>query len=78
MRVTRKMRFDYRMNDAAETREVNKTRKIPERARRDARMMAKVKAGSLPYTPQVMSWLSRQLDKPSSKITEADIKSLKA
>ena len=78
MRVTRKMRFDYRMADAAETRAVNKTRKIPERARRDARMMAKVKAGSLPYTPQVMSWLSRKLDKPSSKITQADIKSLKA
>lgn len=78
MRVTRKMRFDYRMSDAAETREVNKTRKIPERARRDARMMAKVKAGSLPYTPQVMSWLSRQLDKPASKITATDVKSLKA
>lgn len=77
MRVTRKMKFDYRMADAAETRERNKRKKNPERARRDARMMAKLSAGSLPYTPDVMSWLSRKLDKPSSKITDADIKALK-
>ena len=76
MRVTRKMRFEYRMADAAATRAVNKTKKIPERRRRDARMLAKVQAGELPYTPDVMSWLSRKLGKPSRKITPQDVQSL--
>lgn len=76
--ITRKMRFEYRMTNAAETRRVNAIRKTAERNRRDARMLAKIKAGSLPYTPDVMSWISRTLDKPSSKITPADIKKLTA
>lgn len=76
--ITRKMRFEYRMTNAAETRDVNAVRKVAERSRRDARMLAKVKGGSLPFTPDVMSWLSRKLDKPSSKITPADLKALTA
>jgi hypothetical protein len=51
-------------------------RKAKETARRDARLTAVVKAGSPPYTPDVMSWLSRKLDKPSRKITAADVKQL--
>ena len=51
-------------------------KKIAERTRRDARITAVVKAGSPPYTPDVMSWLSRKLDKPSRKITAEDVKSL--
>jgi len=47
-----------------------------ERARRDARMVVAVRAGKLPYAPTVMSWLSRKLDKPSTKITSADVKTL--
>jgi hypothetical protein len=45
-------------------------------ARRDARMTAVVKAGPPPYTPDVMSWLSRKLDKPSSRITAEDVRKL--
>jgi hypothetical protein len=49
-------------------------KKHAERARRDARMTAVVKAGSPPYTPDVMSWLSRKLDKPARKIRAEDLK----
>ena len=62
--------------DAAETNAVNRIRKASERARRDRRMAEIVRAGSLPYTPAVMSWLSRKLDKKSTRITPEDIKSL--
>jgi len=62
--------------DHAATRIVNRVYKDSERTRRDARMVAMVKAGKFPYAPMVMSWLSRKLDKPSSKITEADLKTV--
>jgi hypothetical protein len=39
-------------------------------------MLEKIKARSLPYTPAVMSWLSRKLEKPSSRITPQDVQSL--
>lgn len=67
-----------RRTDAAETKGVNTVRKDKERARRDARMMEMVRKGSLPYSPTVMSWLSRKLDKPSTRITPQDAKSLVA
>ncbi len=71
-------RFKIRATDAAEAKRVNREFKNKERDRRDVRMAAMVKAGSLPYTPDVMSWLSQKLDKRSSKITDADIKTLLA
>ncbi|HNO79387.1 MAG TPA: hypothetical protein PKN33_15155 [Phycisphaerae bacterium] len=76
MKVTRSMFQRYRMQDAAETKARNNIVKTKENARRDARMMETVKSGSLPYTPAVMSWLSRKLDKPSSKLTQEDIAKL--
>jgi hypothetical protein len=77
-KITRKMRFEYRMTNAAETKAINKVRKAREGKRRDARMLARLEAGSLPYTPDVMSWLSRKLDKASSKITQAEVAKLKS
>ena len=65
-----------RREDACTTKARNKTVKSDERERRDARMMEKVQAGSLPYTPIVMSWLSRKLDKRAIRITPEDVKSL--
>ncbi len=65
-----------RREDACETKARNKTVKADERQRRDARMMEKVQAGSLPFTPVVMSWLSRKLDKRAIRITPEDVKSL--
>jgi hypothetical protein len=76
MKVTRSQFMAYRLRDAIETKIVNSKRKIAERGRRDARIMAQVKSGSLPFTPEVMSWLSRKLDKPSRKITDQDLQSL--
>lgn len=62
--------------DAIETKGRNVVYKSKERIRRDGRMLAAIKAGKPPYAPAVMSWLSRQLDKPSTKITAQDVKGL--
>jgi hypothetical protein len=69
----RRIRREQRRVDMAESRLRNGVLKVKERARRDARMLAVVKKGKLPFTPPVMSWLSRQVDKPSRLITQADI-----
>ncbi len=66
-----------RRSDAAATKVCNRVRKKAERTRRDARMIAKIKTGTFPYTPPVMSWLSRQLDMKSTRITPDDVARLK-
>ncbi len=63
-------------SDAEATKLANKIPKGKERARRDVRMIEKVKAGDPPYTPAVMSWLSCKLDKKAARITPEDIKAL--
>jgi len=78
MKVTRSMFRRYRQEDAIATKSVNSARKAKERIRRNARMMQKISGGSLPYSPVVMSWLSGQLDMPTNRITQEDIKKLKA
>ncbi len=74
------MRRMYRkrivQENARTTKAENWIVKGKERARRDARMAAKLAAGSLPYTPVVMSWLSRKLDKQSSLITQQEVQTL--
>ena len=77
-KVTRSMFHRYRQEDAAATKARNIVVKTKERTRREARMLAVIEAGSLPYTPNVMSWISRKLDKPASKITQEDLAALKA
>jgi hypothetical protein len=62
--------------DAIETMAKNRVFKARERERRTGRMLATVKAGRLPYAPTVMSWLSRELEKPAKKITPEDVKTL--
>ena len=57
----------------AESRIRNGLVKIKERARRDSRMIDTLKQGKVPYGPAVMSWLSARLDKPSTRITQADV-----
>ena len=64
--------------DAIETKATNIIYKTKERTRRDARMMDTVKSGKLPFAPAVMSWLSRQLDKPAARITSEDLKALQS
>ncbi len=62
--------------EARATKVRNRVFKDRERDRRDARMMSLVRAGKPPYSPAIMSWLSRRLDKPAAKITSADIKTI--
>jgi hypothetical protein len=72
----RRIRREQRREDMRESRHRNGILKAKERARRDSRMLGLVKNGKLPYTPPVLSWLSVQLDKPASRITQADVDQL--
>ncbi len=65
-------------SDAAAQKLVNRGIKTKERERRDVRMVEKLKARSLPYSPTVMCWLSEKLGKPSTRITPEDVQSLLA
>jgi hypothetical protein len=69
----RRIRREQRAFDMALSRRVNGMLKMKERIRRDARLTELVKKGKLPYTPAILSWLSVKLDKPSSRIGQADI-----
>jgi len=65
-----------RRQDAAETAVRNRAIKSAERKRRDARMIDRLRKGTLPYAPAVMSWLSDRLDKKANRITTEDVKPL--
>jgi hypothetical protein len=69
----RRIRREQRQTDMKESRLRNGLLKVKERARRDARLLDTLQKGKLPYGPHVMSWLSLQLDKPSTRITQADV-----
>jgi hypothetical protein len=72
----RRVRRMQRQADMKTSRRKNGVVKKKERARRDLRMATILKAGKLPYIPSVMSWLSVQLDKQSTRITQADVDGL--
>jgi hypothetical protein len=72
----RRIRREQRRADMAESRHRNGILTAKERARRDNRMRATIKAGKLPYAPAVMSWLSSQLDKPARLITQEDVRKI--
>ena len=72
----RRIRREQRQVDQADSRLRNGIVKVKEHARRDARLLAAVKQGKLPYLPHVMSWLSVKLNKPSRLITTDDIAKL--
>jgi hypothetical protein len=69
----RRIRRMQRQLDMKTSRRKNGVLKVKEHVRRETRMKKIIKAGKLPFTPPVMSWLSMQLDKPSTCITQADI-----
>ncbi len=70
----RRIRREQRQFDMALSRRTNGLVKQKERIRRRKRMLDLIKvSGQLPYTPAVMSWLSAELDKPSTRITQADV-----
>jgi hypothetical protein len=72
----RRIRREQRRVDMDLSRRTNGMRKMGERERRNARMTELLKKGKLPYTPSIMSWLSVQLDKPASRIVQADVDGL--
>lgn len=72
----RRVRREQRRFDMKQSRLRNGVVKAKERQRREQRLFDKIKAGKLPYTPVVMSWLSAKLDKPSRLITQADVEQM--
>jgi hypothetical protein len=72
----RRIRREQRRFDMNLSRQTNGMRKDKERERREKRMITIIKAGKFPYTPPVMSWISVQLDKPASRILQADVDQL--
>ena len=75
-RMSTASRMDRARNNAAISRTVNGHLKRKERASRDKRMAELIQKGTFPYTPAVMSWVSTQLGKPASQVTEAEAKAL--
>ena len=73
---TRRDRLDNRLAKATKTRRQNSPIKTRERSRRAATIIGLIKRSKPPYTPAVMSWLSRELAKPAKKITPEEIKTL--
>jgi hypothetical protein len=74
--LRRKTRLDSRREYQKNTRRAKGVLKNAERTRRDERIIAKIRSTEAPYSPEVQSWLSAQLGKPSSRITDADVKAL--
>jgi hypothetical protein len=74
----RRIRREQRRHDMAESRIVNGHQKQKERVRRQVRMVDLIKKGKFPYTPSIMTWISVQLHKPASRITEDEVKKLVA
>jgi hypothetical protein len=72
----RRIRREQVRVDQNLSRRTNGMLKMYERERRLVRMTEILKKGKLPYTPAVMSWLSAQLDKPSTRIVQADVDAL--
>ena len=74
----RRIRREQRRFDQNLSRRVNGMKKDDERERRTLRMKELIGKGKFPYTPVIQSWLSQELDKPTSRITEDDVKKLLA
>jgi hypothetical protein len=62
----------------AATRKAKAPGKAKARVRRDARVIAKIKAtkAGTGYSAEVQSWLATKLEKPFSKITADEIKTV--
>ncbi|HXD86141.1 MAG TPA: hypothetical protein VN641_06590 [Urbifossiella sp.] len=75
-RMSTRLRMDQIRDDHAVSRTVNGHLKRKERANRDKRMAGLIKAGKFPFTPAVQSWISLQLGKPFTQITEEQAKKL--
>ena len=72
-RMSISTRMDRQRDNAAVTRAVNGARKRKERANRDKKMREIILKGSWPFTPAIMSWVSTELGKPASQVTETEV-----
>ena len=72
----RRDRLDKRQANATTTRRENSARKDAARDRGDQTMIEILKNHDWPYTPAVMDWLGRKLDKKPRRITPEDVKTL--
>ena len=75
-RMSTATRMDRARANGKVTRKENGHFKHKERATRDLRMAALVANGTYPYTPSIASWVSVQLGKPFTQITEAEAQAL--
>ena len=75
-RMSTRRRMDRIRDNSAISRTVNGHKKRKERASRDARMLALIKAGKFPYTPAIQSWVSGKLGVPFSQLKEEDVRAL--
>lgn len=75
-RMSTAARMDRQRANAKISRIENGHLKRKERAQRDAKMVALIKAGQFPYIPSVMSWASVRLGKRAALLTEAEVKAL--
>jgi hypothetical protein len=74
----RRIRREQRRFDQNLSRRTNGMKKDDERERRAERIKALIGKAKFPYTPVIRSWLSQELNKPSTRITEDDVKKLLA
>lgn len=72
----RRDRLDGRLARANIIKRKNSLRKMAERSRREKDMLELIQKGTYPYTPNVMSWLGKRLDKKASRIEPGEIAAL--
>lgn len=72
-KITRAGRRRLDAIDAAYSKQRNDKKKRKENARRDRNMLVELKGRSLPLPPHMLSWLSRKIGKPSSRIVQKDV-----
>ena len=75
--LRRKVRLDSRRENQKITRDANGIKKRAENARRDARVIAKIKTlehGN--WSGEIKSWLARRFDKKPHLVTPEEIASL--
>jgi len=75
-RMSTRIRYDRIRDNGAISRTKNGKLKRKERANRDERMASLIKSGKFPFTPGVQSWISTNLGKPFSQVTEDEVKTL--
>ena len=75
-RMSTATRMDRARANGKVTRRENGHLKRKERANRDKRMAELVKKGKFPFTPSIINWISVKVGKPSTQLTEADVKAV--